>query len=342
METLDPANALVTVTGASGFIALHCVRELLERGYRVRGTVRSRTSEQSLRTALLPLEPGERLSFVEANLTNDRGWQQALDGAKYVLHVASPLPKTPPKDEEELIRPAREGALRVLGAASRAGVARVVMTSSLAAIASGRKNDESHVFDERDWSDLTPDVGAYAKSKTLAERAAWDFVAKLPSERRLELVCMNPVYVLGPSLTGAENASNEIIGKLIRREVPGVPRLYFELVDVRDVATAHVLAMTNERAAGERFLLRSAAAWMKEMADTLAAAGYRVSTRVVPNFMVRLLALLDPTVRLVAKNVGKSYRVSAEKAETVLGWSGRSMKEMVLDTAASMTRQKAA
>ena len=342
MDTLDPKNTLVTVTGASGFIAMHCVRELLERGYRVRGTVRSRSSEASLRNALLPLEPGERLSFVEADLTSDRGWQEAMHGAKYVIHVASPLPKKSPKDEQTLIGPARDGALRVLGAASRAGVARVVMTSSLAAIAAGRDDDESHVFDESDWSDLKPGVGAYEKSKTLAERAAWDFVRDLPSERRFELVCMNPVYVIGPSLTGAENASNEIIGKQIRREVPGVPRLYFQLVDVRDVAAAHVLAMTNERAAGERFILQSDAAWMKEIADTLAVSGHRVSTRVVPDFMVRLIALFDPTLRLVAKNVGRKYQVTAEKARTVLGWSGRSMKEMVLDTAASMTRQKAA
>src|SRR5262245_57606386 len=148
----NDSNTLVAVSGASGFIALHCVRELLERGFRVRGTVRSLGSEGKLRKALLPLEPGDRLSFVEADLTSDRGWDAALAGATYVLHVASPLPKAPPKDDDELIRPAREGALRVLGAASRAGVRRVVMTSSMAAVASGRRGEE-HVFDESDWAD---------------------------------------------------------------------------------------------------------------------------------------------------------------------------------------------
>jgi dihydroflavonol-4-reductase len=331
-----PAGTLVVVTGASGFIALHCVRELLERGYRVRGTVRDLASEPLLRKALAPLDPGERLSFVGADLLRDTGWGEAMRGATYVMHVASPLPKAPPKDEQDLIRPAREGTLRVLAAAREEGVRRVVMTSSIAAVWSGRERTVEHVFDENDWSDLRRRVGAYEKSKTLAERAAWDFVRGGGPE----FVTLNPGYVLGPSLTGVDNTSNELVGKLVRREVPGCARLELPLVDVRDVATAHALAMTAPQAAGERFILVSATAWMKGIAEVLAAAGYRVPTREIPDPLVRFIGLFDRTVRLVTDNLGKPIRISSEKASRSLGWSGRSMEEMVLDTAKAMSQRR--
>jgi nucleoside-diphosphate-sugar epimerase len=330
----DPelAQTLVTVTGASGFIALHCVRELLERGYRVRGTVRKLGSEPKLRRALGQLGESQRLSFVEAELSADAGWKDAMAGAKYVLHVASPLPKAEPKDEQELILPAREGALRALRAAAEARVSRVVMTSSVAAVLSGRARDTEHVFDEDDWADLDGAMASYAKSKTLAELAAWRFAREAGD---LELVTMNPAYVLGPSLSGADNASNEIVRKLLDREMPGVPRVHFGLVDVRDVATAHVLAMTSDKAAGQRFILSSDAAWMREIAEVLAQGGYRVPTRELPNFMVRIAAIFDPTIRLILKDLGKPFLITSEKAQRLLGWSGRSMKEMALDTAQS-------
>jgi dihydroflavonol-4-reductase len=334
MNDENPASTLVTVTGASGFIGLHCVRELLERGFRVRGTVRGPKSADSLRRALLPLDAGERLEFAQAELLSDTGWAEALRGARYVLHVASPLPKVSPKDEDELIRPAREGVLRVLRAARAAGVTRVVMTSSAAAVNSGRERTATHVFDENDWSDLARPMGAYEKSKTLAEKAAWDF-AREPGAP--ELVAINPVYVLGPSLTGADNTSNEIVGKLLRRDVPGCARIAFPLVDVRDVAKGHVLALLAPAAAGERFLLVSDTAWMKEIAEVLAAAGYRVPTRELPNFLIRVVGVFDPTVRLVLEDLGKPALMSAEKAKRLLGWSGRSMREMVLDTARAIT-----
>jgi dihydroflavonol-4-reductase len=330
----DPASTLVTVTGASGFIALHCVRELLERGFRVRGTVRNPSSVEALRRALAPLEPGERLEFCAAELLSDQGWAEAMRGARYVLHVASPLPKAPPKDEDDLIRPAREGVLRVLAAARAAGVARVVMTSSAAAISSGRARTATHVFDERDWSDLSQPMGAYEKSKTLAEKAAWDDVREHGAP---ELVAINPTFVLGPSLTQSDNTSNEIVGRILRRQIPGCPRLSLPLVDVRDVAKAHVLAMLTPAAAGERFLLVSDTAWMKQIAEVLAGAGYRVPTRELPNVLVRLVSVFDPTLRLIVHRLGKPALTSAEKAKTRLGWSGRSMREMVLDTARAMS-----
>jgi len=333
-EMRVPGETLVVVTGASGFIGLHCVRALLEHGYRVRGTLRDLASASLLRRALAPLEPGDRLEFVRTELLSDAGWSAAFSGVTFVLHVASPLPKASPKDDHELIRPAREGTLRVLRHARDAGVSRVVMTSSVAAVTSGREHD-GHVFDESDWSDFAHTKGAYEKSKTLAERAAWDYVQH--EARALELVALNPSFVLGPSLTGAENTSNELVNKLLRRELPGVPRLHLPLVDVRDVALAHVLAMTHEKAAGERFILTSDTVWMKEIADTLAAAGYRVPTREVPDFVVRVLAVFDPTARLVVDDLGQTVRLSSDKATRVLGWTGRRMKDMVLDAAARAT-----
>jgi len=339
---VEPQNTVVTVTGASGFIALHCVRELLERGYRVRGTLRSLSRQSAVRTALAPLEPGDRLSFEEADLSDDSGWDAAMAGATYALHVASPVPKRAPRDPGELIRPAREGTLRALGAASRAGVVRLVMTSSVAAVMSGRDREPARTFDEDDWSDLGQRMGAYERSKTLAEQAAWEFIRGVPPERRLELVTMNPVYVLGPSLLGTDNASNEVVGKLLRREVPGVPRLQLGFVDVRDVAIAHVLAMTVPEAAGERFILFSETRSMQEVAEVLAAAGYRVPNRILPNFMVRLVSLFDPTVRLIVDDLDKPFLTTSAKARRLLGWSARPMKEMVLDAAASISKRQAA
>ena len=274
--TAPPKSDLVAVTGASGFIALHCIRQLLEHGFAVRGTLRDLSKERQVREWLAPLPDGAELSFVEADLTHDEGWPDVVSGVRYLMHVASPVPKAPPKDEEDIIEPAREGTLRALRAATVAGVRRVVLTSSAAAVMSGYDWTDERVFDEDDWSDLSGGMGAYERSKTLAERAAWDFVAQLAPEEAFELVCLNPVYVLGPSLSGIENASNEIVGKLLRRDMPGVPRLHFGLVDVRDVAAAHVSALTSEQAAGERFLLSAEPMWMKEIASTLDEAGYRV------------------------------------------------------------------
>jgi nucleoside-diphosphate-sugar epimerase len=333
------AGTLVAVTGAGGFIALHCIRELLERGYSVRGTVRDLASENSLRKSLLPLAPDRRLTFAQADLLSDAGWEGAFQGVTYVLHVASPVPKNPPKDEQDVIRPAREGTLRVLAAARAASVARVVMTSSIAAIASGCECTAAHVFDENDWADLAGPMSAYEKSKTLAERAAWDFAHDTHGHGP-DLVVLNPGYVLGPSLTGVENTSNEIVGKLLRREVPGCARIQFPLVDVRDVATAHVLAMTTGGAAGERILLVSDSAWMREIAAVLAAAGYKVPMRELPDFVVRLVGVFDPTVRLVTHQLSKPTRMSTAKARALLGWSGRSIADMVLDTAKAMTERR--
>src|SRR5215469_688188 len=235
----------VLVTGGSGFIASHAILELLAAGHRVRSTVRNLGREADVRAMLKQggCEPGDRLQFVEADLMNDGGWPAAVSGCEYVLHIASPFPSTVPKDENELIVPARDGALRVLKAARDAGVKRVVLTSSTAAIAYGH-GPRNESYNEKDWTDLNGRyVAPYPKSKTIAERAAWDFVAK--EGGGLELSVVNPVGVFGPVLGPDYSPSILIIQRLMDGAMPGCPRLYFGIVDVRDVADLHIRAMTN-------------------------------------------------------------------------------------------------
>src|SRR3954471_21844563 len=237
----------VLVTGGSGFIGAHCIRRLHEDGYRVRTTVRSLSREPEVREMVGdgPLE------VVTADLTADAGWAEAVAGCEYVLHVASPFPLGQPKHEDELIVPAREGALRVLHAARDAGVKRVVLTSSFAAIGYGHK-PQSSPFNESSWTEPNgPDVQPYAKSKTLAERAAWDFVTR--EGGNLELAVVNPVGVFGPVLSADYSTSILLIQRLMDGAMPGCPRLYFGVVDVRDVADLHLRAMTDAAAKGERF-----------------------------------------------------------------------------------------
>lgn len=338
----EEQTPLVTVTGASGFIALHCVRELLREGYQVRGTLRSLDKEPAIRAALvLDDEAGARLSFVAANLLEDDGWPGAVDGARYVLHVASPAPAAAPEHEDDLIRPARDGTLRVLRAAQAAGVTRVVMTSSVAAIVYCKKRERGELLDESDWSELARMHSAYAKSKTVAERAAWEFIEGLSGDQPMELVATNPGYVLGPSLLGGDNASNELVRKLLYREVPGVPQLYLNTVDVRDVALAHLAALRTPDAAGNRFILVSDECWYPELAKVLKAAGYKVPTRRLPNWLVRIVGRFDKAVALVVPQLGKLVKLSNEQATTLLGWHPRPLRESVVDTAKEIASRMA-
>ena len=244
----------VLVTGGSGFIGSHCILQLLAAGHQVRTTVRSLKREGDVRAMLKEggAEPGDRLSFVAADLESDAGWPEAVAGCDYVLHVASPFPANIPKHEDELIVPAREGALRVLRASRDAGVKRVVLTSSFAAIGYGQP-PQNAPFDETNWTDPDgDDVRPYVKSKTLAERAAWDFIAKEGGD--LELSVVNPVGVFGPVLGPDYSTSILLVQRLMDGAMPGCPRLYFGVVDVRDVADLHIRAMTHPAAKGERFL----------------------------------------------------------------------------------------
>ncbi|MGO8794658.1 MAG: SDR family oxidoreductase [Candidatus Sulfotelmatobacter sp.] len=335
----------VLVTGGSGFIAAHCILKLLAAGHQVRTTVRSLNREGDVRAMLKVggAEPGHRLSFATADLEKDAGWTEAVAGCEYVLHVASPFPAAVPKHEDELIIPAREGALRVLLAARDAGVKRVVLTSSFAAIGYGHE-PRTTPFNETDWSD--PNGGimtAYAKSKTLAERAAWDFIASQnnSADDGLELSVVNPVGVFGPVLGPDFSTSILIVQRMMDGAVPGCPRLYFGVVDVRDVADLHLRAMTNPAANGERFLavsgdFMSVLDIATVLKARLGAAAEKVPTRQLPDWLVRLAALLDPTLKQITPELGTAKNGTGEKARRVLGWTPRSREDAIIATAESL------
>jgi nucleoside-diphosphate-sugar epimerase len=335
------AGELVLVTGGSGFIGAHCILQLLERGFRVRTTVRSLSREADVRAMLRTggADPGDRLEFVAADLTNDVGWPEAVAGCAYVLHVASPFPQAAPKNEDELIIPAREGALRVLRAARDAGVKRVVLTSSYAAIGYGQPQQKAP-FDETNWTDPNgDDVRAYVKSKTLAERAAWDFIAR--EGGALELSVVNPVGVFGPVLGPDYSTSILLVQRLMDGAMPGCPRLWFGLVDVRDVADMHLRCMTDPAAKGERFLavageFLSIVEIARILKRRMGAAAKRVPTMELPDFMVRLAAMRDPAVQQILPELGKRKDGSNAKARRVLGWTPRSNEECIVATAESM------
>lgn len=337
----------VLVTGGSGFIGAHCILQLLEAGHEVRTTVRSLKREADVKAMLkagganLESGAGSRLKLFEADLEKDAGWAEAVAGCEYVLHVASPLPPHAPKHEDELIVPAREGTLRVLRAARDAGVKRVVVTSSFAAIGYGHK-PRTTPFDETDWTDPdSPGLAAYPKSKTVAERAAWDWWRREGGE--LEMAVVNPVAVFGPVLGPDYSASILLVQRLMTGQLPGCPKLWFGIVDVRDVADLHLRAMTAPQANGERFLAVAGEAWpMVRMAralrERMGAAAKKVPTREIPNWVVRLVALRDEAAKLILPELGKVKQVSHAKGERVLGWTPRSNEEAVVATAESMVR----
>lgn len=326
----------VLVTGATGFVAGHCVAELLDHGYAVRGTVRD-LNARAKRAHLIELaaRTGGDLEFVAATLDDDAGWAEAVVGCDAILHVASPFPDTPPAKDEDLIEPAVQGTLRVLRAAAAAGVRRVVLTSSIAAVAHGHGDDD--VRTEADWS-VVERVPAYQKSKTLAERAAWDFVAGL--DGALELVALNPGMILGPVLEPRTSTSHEPVRRLLARGVPGSVRTGWSTVDVRDLAIAHRLALEVPAAVGNRYICAGEPLWMERLAEILARdynpRGYRVPTRVLPDWLIRLVAVFDKGVRLTVPVLGRTEHVSAAKARRELNWTMRPIEETIRDTADSL------
>lgn len=336
--------SMVLVTGGSGFIGSHIVLQLLHAGHQVRTTVRSAARERDVRAMLAVgglADAGNRLSFAVADLENDEGWAQAVAGCEYVMHVASPFPPTLPKHEDELIVPAREGAVRVLRAARDAKVKRVVLTSSFAAIGYGHPEHQGP-FDETSWTDPAgADVLPYTKSKTLAERAAWEFIAK--EGGGLELATVNPVGVFGPVLGPDYSSSILLVQRLMDGALPGCPKMTFGVVDVRDVADLHLRAMESPAAKGERFLAVSGEFMpMVEMARALKKhlgdKARRVPTRQVPNWVVRLFSLVDPAAKQILPELGRHKAASSDKARRVLGWSPRSNEESVVATGESLVR----
>lgn len=332
----------VLVTGGSGFLGAHCIVALLKiDGFRVRTTVRSLKREAEVREMVRAggVDAGNRLEVVEADLLFDAGWAEAAKDCAYVMHVASPFPASQPKDENELIRPAREGALRVLRAARDAGVRRVVLTSSFVAIGYGHAERKAP-FSETDWTNLDgPGITPYAKSKTLAERAAWEFIER--EGGGLELAVVNPVGIFGPALGKDYSTSIELVKLLLERALPALPNIWFGVVDVRDVAQLHVDAMMTESAAGERFLAvagdfvsaRDVALTLK---SGLGRAGARVPTRVMPDWLMRIAALMVPAAREVVPELGKTKNASNHKARNYFGWQPRPASEATLAAGRSL------
>jgi dihydroflavonol-4-reductase len=331
-------NEKVLVTGGTGYVAGWCIVALLERGYSVRTTVRSAAKAQQVRDAVSTVvDPGDRLSFATTDLLSDDGWDDAVAGVSYVLHVASPLGEGAPKDPDELIVPAREGALRVLRAATRAGVRRVVMTSAANA-ASPSSYTTDGTTDETLWTVDAPELPAYRRSKTLAERAAWDFMET--SDGPTTLATVLPGAVFGPILSTATLGSVGIIGRMLSGRMPGVPRIGLEVVDVRDLADLHVRAMVSPEAAGQRFLGTGEFVWMRDIAVALRAGlgddAARVRTRALPDVLVRLAALADPGLRSITVSLGRRNRHTTAKAERVLGWVPRPAADAVVACARSL------
>jgi nucleoside-diphosphate-sugar epimerase len=333
----------VLVTGGSGFLGGWCVAELLHRGHTVRTTLRDLTREAELRARVRklstdsPAEADERLSVIAADLRDDTGWGDAVAGCEYVLHVASPFPLVQPKDPDELIVPAREGTLRVLRAALNAGASRIVVTSSVAAVG-GSAKASTRRLDESDWTDLDdPTLTPYARSKTIAERAAWDLVEEMGATERLAVV--NPGAILGPVGSAERSPSLEVVQRLLNG-MPGAPRIGFNLVDVRDVADLQIRAMSDAGAAGKRFVAVRSFEWMADVAkilrEQLGDDAAKVPKRSIPDLLVRAMGLFDPGVRSVTSQLGRKQEYSSTRAEELLGWAPRPIEETIAACARSM------
>ncbi|MBI5943553.1 MAG: aldehyde reductase [Chloroflexi bacterium] len=340
---MTPSSNPILVTGASGFVAIHAVVQLLQQGYQVRGTVRTLSREAELRSTIAKYaQADERLEILSADLEQAAGWDEAMNGVEFVLHVASPFPLFEPKNEDELIIPAVQGTLKVLRAAHKAGVKRVVQVSSNAAISAGH-NGENKTFTEADWSDVEKNIGAYSKSKTLAERAAWDFINGSENSNKMELVTINPPLILGPVPNKDFRTSIELIRTLMLGQVPGVGRIKMGAVDVRDVASAIILAMQIPEAAGNRFLVAAdKSLWLKDIADLLHskyAGKYKINRIQFPSILVRLIGLFDKKVARVTESLNWDYELSNEKAKRILKWNPRSADEAILSMAESLIEQ---
>ncbi len=329
----------VLVTGATGFIASHTILALINKGYDVRGTARSASKAEQL-NATLSAYAGKpiQIELVSADLTKDDGWAEAMDGVTYLQHLASPIPSNLPRDPNDLIIPAKEGALRALKAAKAAGVKRAVMTSSMASIAYGWGDNRPAILDESHWSnpDNIKDNTAYTRSKTIAEKAAWDYIQG--DGAGLELATINPVAVLGPAMSGDVSASLELVTQPMLNKVPAFPKLTFGIVDVRDVALAHVAAMEKPEAAGQRFLVGDKILSFVQIGEILREAypDRKLPKGELPSWLVRFLTLVNPTLKQIVPELEKERSFSNEKSKRVLGLDYIPAKEAVLASTNSL------
>lgn len=322
----------VLVTGASGFIGLHCIAQLLQAGYQVRGSLRSRARESEIRNALSKVVNTEnRLEICELDLLKDDGWDEAVSGCDYVMHVASPLLDREPKDQDEIIRPAHEGLMRAIKSSVRNKVKRFVLTSSFSAIGYGHVKD---VFDESHWTDTTQKIGAYNKSKAIAEKAMWDYLDSLKDEEKIEAVAINPTLVIGASLSDDVGTSNIFLQKMLDGSYPVVPKVHFGYVTVKDTAKAHVAAMTHPHASGKRFILAERCMWLYEVNKILRKHGYKKAPiRQAPNLLMKFLALFNNEASAIAGFVGKTKFTNSENAKNILKFSFENVEVGILEIA---------
>jgi dihydroflavonol-4-reductase len=328
----------VLVTGGSGYLAAFCIAQLLERDIQVRTTIRSLAREAQVRAALSRLSnKAGTISFVSADLTADEGWAEAVAGCQGVLHVASPF-HAPTTSGDEFTGPARDGALRVVKAALGAGVERIVLTSSIAA-ASPEEIPTDRLLDERDWTDpQSPRITGYYRSKTIAEQASWALVREAGREKALSTVC--PGGILGPTFGKDYSFSLQLLVRMLKGDMPGLPKMGFNIVDVRDTADLHLRALFDPAGAGERFIASAGFRWFREVAETLkrelGVDAAKVPTKEVPSAIVRFMALFDREVRSITPDLGRKKAHTSAKAERMLGWAPRTPEETILDCARSL------
>lgn len=331
----------VLVTGATGFVASHLILALLDGGYAVRGTIRNLAKRDDLLKSLSDYAGRNiDIELVEADLGSDAGWDEAMEGIDFVQHVASPFPAHQPETAEALIAPARDGAIRVLNAANDAGVERVVMTSSVAAVDVAWEGQRPAAFDESHWTNMSrPErVSFYAQSKTIAEKAAWE-TAK-DKDFNTELSVILPTVVLGPAMSKGVSASLGMITATLNREMPAYPNLHQGIIDVRDLATAHVEAMRRPEAAGERIIICSESLWFKDIGAIL-QKGYpdrKLPKGELPTWFVRLMSRFKPELKLIAPNLGRLRNYDNRKAKQLLGMQFRPAKEAILASAKSVEK----
>ena len=327
----------VLVTGASGFIAEHCIIELLKNGYSVKGSLRSMNREQEVRDAIKTGANDENLEFCKLDLLEDDGWEDAMLDCDYLMHVASPFVIEDPKDENELIKPAKEGTLRALNAAKKAGIKRVVLTSSVAAVNSHMMSGTS---DHTTWTDINSKyVTPYQKSKTIAEKAAWDFYNNQDSNNKMELTVINPGGVMGPQLgNDLGGASTQIVSQLISGKFPMIPALSFPFIDVRDVAILHLKAMTTPEADGKRFIAaHSEPTWMYQVAEVLSAAGYeKIKLKKAPSFMLKLIGLFDNKTKSLVPMLDKYVPCDNSQTVKILNWEPMPWEQAFIEHAKSI------
>lgn len=320
----------ILVTGANGYIAKHIIADLYKNKYSVVGTLRNIKNSKDVQTDIENyLNDKIDITFKQASLDSDTGWDDAVRGCDAIIHTASPFPIEYVKNEMDLILPAKEGTLRVLRAAKNNSVNRIILTSSNAAVYAGNKH--INIFDETIWSNINvKGVRAYTKSKTVAEKAAWDFCDKNPS---ILLTSINPVLVWGPGIGDhSSSASLKIFDMLIKKELPMVPKVKIPIVDVRDVSMAHVNALKNKDTQNNRFLISEGTYWFIDICKDLIKLNIDAPNKQAPSFLIRLLSFFDKKLKEITPFLNYDFKIKADKAKKILGFNPMSLEDTLKDT----------